>query len=78
MDAEHLPRTCSWAKPTLLLDWPDWLNAWSSEWSCQHDGAYHPLVHSECCRTCPRWQAKADDDLIRMPLTADATPPGLP
>ena len=57
MDAEHLPRTCRWAKPTLLLDWPDWLNAWSSEWSCDHEGAYRPLTHSECCRSCPRWEA---------------------
>jgi hypothetical protein len=73
MDPEHLPRTCRWAKPTLLLEWPDWLNAWSSEWSCENEGGYRPLAHSECCRSCPRWEAASDGASTPLASSHDRT-----
>lgn len=58
MDSEHLPRTCKWAKPTLLLEWPLWIDAWSWEWSCQRDGAFKPVNRPADCHTCAQWQHK--------------------
>jgi hypothetical protein len=58
MNSEHLPRTCKWAKPTLFLEWPLWIDAWSWEWSCHKDGAFKPVKGPADCRTCAQWQHK--------------------
>jgi len=58
MDNEHLPRTCKWASPTLFLNWPLWLDAWSWEWSCYSHGAFRPLQRPHECRDCPRWRPR--------------------
>jgi hypothetical protein len=52
----HLPRTCKFSLPTLFAPWPLWLDAWTMPWSCARDGNCTPLVNSEVCRTCPRWE----------------------
>jgi hypothetical protein len=62
MNNEHLPRTCKWASPTLFLNWPLWLDAWSWEWSCYRHSAYRPVMTQEDCRACPRWEARGTED----------------
>jgi hypothetical protein len=59
MDPTHLPRTCKWSSPTLLLPFPLWLEAWTHDWSCARDGTFRPLPHPDCCRTCPRWESQS-------------------
>lgn len=58
MDAEHLIQTCKWATPTLFLQWPLWLDAWSWPWSCAQSGHLRLISHSESCRICPFWELR--------------------
>lgn len=58
MNDEHLPRTCKWASPTLFLSYPQWLDAWSWEWSCDSHGAFRALPNTSACRQCPRWEPR--------------------
>ena len=58
MEAEHVPRTCKWASLTLLLDSPLWLDAWSWQWSCYSHDAFRPLICTNACKACPRWEPR--------------------
>lgn len=60
MEATKRPQLCRWAEPTLFMPWPVWLEAWTCPWSCLVDGEPRPLVSTEVCRTCPRWEARPE------------------
>lgn len=62
MNIDHLPQTCKWASPTLFLSWPQWLDAWTWEWSCYSNGAYKPVMKPEDCRACARWTPRGGED----------------
>ena len=58
MDIPHFARTCRWAAPTLFLQWPYWLDAWSWPWSCTKDGRLRLLSTDAGCRTCTGWDER--------------------
>lgn len=58
METPQRTSLCRWAAPTLFLPWPVWLDAWSCPWSCVVDETPRPLISTEVCRTCPRWEAR--------------------
>ena len=37
MDDKHSAANCRWAKPTLFLPLPFWLEAWDYPWTCTRD-----------------------------------------
>ena len=37
MDDKHSAANCRWAKPTLFLPPPFWLEAWNCPWTCTRD-----------------------------------------
>jgi hypothetical protein len=58
MEVSHFARTCRYATPTLFLQWPYWLDAWSWAWSCTKDGRLRLLRSDAGCRGCPRWDLR--------------------
>lgn len=46
---------CRHAEPTLFLDWPHWLDAWTSPWTCEREGQLRLLSGDDACRNCPHW-----------------------
>jgi hypothetical protein len=54
MEPLQFPRTCRYATPTLFLQWPYWLDAWSWPWSCTQEGRLRLLSSDVGCRTCAR------------------------
>jgi hypothetical protein len=50
--------TCRWARPTLSLPNPAWLEAADRPWACLRPAGPGPLESAEICETCPNWQPK--------------------
>jgi len=44
---------------TLDLPLPDWLEAWNAPWTCHRDPQARPLLTTDECATCARWQPRA-------------------
>ena len=55
---EHRVSTCRWARPTLSLPYPAWLEAEDRPWACLRPAGRGPLDSTEICETCPNWQPK--------------------
>jgi hypothetical protein len=49
---------CRWARPTVRLPYPYWLNAEELPWACLRDPEPHLLEDAERCRDCPRWDPR--------------------
>lgn len=58
MTAKRSASTCKWAKPTISMPLPTWLEAWDRPWTCVLDGAARTLATTERCEGCPRWQPR--------------------
>ena len=56
METMHSATTCRWAMPTLFLQPPLWLQATDYPWSCTRDIEPRPLLTTDECQSCPRWQ----------------------
>jgi hypothetical protein len=50
--------TCRWARESIRLPYPYWLNADNVAWTCLRDGEPHELDDPDICRDCPRWQSR--------------------
>jgi len=62
MMVEHQPQSCRWATPTLFLEWPYWIDAWSWSWSCMLHNRLHLLSNGERCRHCSHWTGRSLTD----------------
>jgi hypothetical protein len=49
---------CRWARETLRLPYPHWLEAEDTPWTCLRDLEPRPLEDPEICRECPRWEPR--------------------
>ena len=47
--------SCRWARLTLRLPYPLWLECEDKPWTCLRDPEPHPLADTEVCGGCPRW-----------------------
>ena len=66
MDVPQAAHTCRFATPTLFLQWPYWLDAWSWAWGCtEKEGQLRLLPTDAVCPNCTRWGLRR----------AGATPP---
>ena len=50
--------TCRWARETLRLPYPHWINAQDVAWTCLRGPEAVPLDDPDICRDCPRWQSR--------------------
>jgi hypothetical protein len=57
-DKPQFARTCRYAAPTLFLQWPYWLDAWSWPWSCTKGGRLRLMQTAAGCKHCPRWELR--------------------
>lgn len=62
---------CRWVTPTVFLDAPHWVEAEKSPWTCIHDVEPRPLVTTEACATCRRY------DPARPLLRSRIRPPSI-
>ncbi|MGE5245350.1 MAG: hypothetical protein ACM3SQ_14060 [Betaproteobacteria bacterium] len=53
--------TCKWAKPTMSMPLPTWLEAWDRPWTCVRDETPTTLETTERCEDCPRWEPRQAD-----------------
>ena len=58
MDDESRVESCRWAKPTLQLPYPVWLNSEDTPWSCLRDREPRLLEDTAICLGCPRWESR--------------------
>jgi hypothetical protein len=58
MNDEQNVATCRWARQTLYLPYPMWLNAEDQPWTCLRDAEPRPLDDTDICRDCPRWEPR--------------------
>jgi hypothetical protein len=50
--------SCRWSCPTLWLPYPVWLVSERMPWTCLRDPEPGPLVDTDICRDCPRWEPR--------------------
>lgn len=58
MTQTHAAHDCRWVEQTLDQPLPDWLEAWNAPWTCRRDSTPNPLLTTDVCTTCPRWQPR--------------------
>jgi hypothetical protein len=58
MDQESGVVSCRWARPTIRLPYPVWLEADGKPWTCLRDQEPRPLEDTDVCRGCPRWEPR--------------------
>jgi hypothetical protein len=49
---------CRWARETVRLPYPHWLNAEDTPWTCLRDPLPRPIEDPVICEECPRWQSR--------------------
>lgn len=59
-NVRHGAATCRWAVSTISLPPPAWYEAEVSPWACRRDPTARPLVTTERCVDCPRWEARGN------------------
>lgn len=57
----HVPQSCHWSVPTLLMPRPYWLSAADDPWCCWNDRQIVVLSSTEICGTCPLWKPRNMD-----------------
>ena len=58
MDDRSSVETCRWARLTVRLPYPLWLDAEDKPWSCMRDDAPRPLDDTDPCHECARWEPR--------------------
>jgi hypothetical protein len=61
VEPKRTAANCKWARPTISLPSPIWLEAWNSPWTCVRDEKPRPLEDTTVCSDCPRWELKRSD-----------------
>jgi len=59
MEITHRAATCRWAAATLYLSAPLWLDACDRPWTCLCDFDPRPLLTTDACASCRRWEPHA-------------------
>lgn len=59
MATNRSANNCKWAKPTLFLALPYWMNAWETPWTCEREGEPRHIRDTSECADCPHWEARA-------------------
>jgi len=73
---KHSAHTCRWARPTLFLPLPDWIDARDAPWSCRRREPTRLIESATECAKCTQWERRRIDDPA-CDYTAFA-PPELP
>lgn len=58
MDERPSVESCRWARLTLRLPYPFWLDSEDKPWSCLRDAEPRPLDDTDICHDCPRWESR--------------------
>lgn len=58
MADESRVETCRWARPTLRMPYPLWLESEDKPWTCLRDKTPRPLEDTSECIGCPRWEPR--------------------
>jgi hypothetical protein len=58
MDDQSSVESCRWARLTIQLPYPVWLDSEDTPWTCLHDKEPRPLEDTAVCRGCPRWERR--------------------
>jgi len=48
--------TCRFARQTIRMPYPIWLDADDKPWTCLRDAQPRPLEDTSVCHDCPRWR----------------------
>ena len=58
MDEQTGVETCRWARLTVRLPYPLWMESEDKPWSCLRDQEPRPLEDTAVCHGCPRWEPR--------------------
>ena len=58
MDQRPSVENCRWARLTLRLPYPLWLESEDKPWSCLRNNEPRPLDDTAICHDCPRWEPR--------------------
>lgn len=58
MDQASSVETCRWARMTVRLSYPLWLDSEDKPWSCLREPEPRPLEDTAVCHGCPRWEPR--------------------
>lgn len=58
MDQRPNVENCRWARLTLRLPYPLWLEFEDKPWSCLRNAEPRPLDDTAVCHDCPRWEPR--------------------
>jgi hypothetical protein len=61
----HVPQSCHWSVPTLLMPRPYWLAAGDSPWCCWNQEQIVVLTSTEVCETCPLWKRRRGPETLK-------------
>lgn len=52
---EHSVVSCRWARLTLTMPYPIWIDSERQPWTCVRGEQMRELPDTESCRVCPNW-----------------------
>jgi hypothetical protein len=58
MDERSSVESCRWARLTVRLPYPLWMESEDKPWSCLRDQEPRPLEDTAVCHGCPRWEPR--------------------
>ena len=58
MDERSSVENCRWARLTLRLPYPLWLESENTPWSCLRNAEPRLLDDTAVCHDCPRWEPR--------------------
>lgn len=58
MDERCSVETCRWARPTVRLPYPYWLDSEDKPWACLREPEPKTLEDTDVCKECPRWDPR--------------------
>ncbi|MEW6321211.1 MAG: hypothetical protein AB1635_08980 [Acidobacteriota bacterium] len=61
MDEQTGVESCRWARPTVRLPYPQWLESEQKPWTCLRDAQPNSLEDTDICHDCPRWESRRLD-----------------
>ena len=64
---------CQFAVPTLRLEWPLWLDAWSWPWTCTQADHIRLVSDTERCHECAHWHPRTTPTVDAPAVARDST-----
>lgn len=58
MDERSRVENCRWARLTVRLPYPYWLDTEDKPWACLRDSEPRPLEDTAVCQGCARWEPR--------------------